>query len=183
VTQSAVRLTPRGIARVDSIGEVLAQWPTLKFEIAAHVDNGPDAPRRQPLTHFRARAVLQQIVSKHPTLNPKNYWFTGYADTEPIASNKTPAGRAANRRIEFRLMNQVDFVKERDRRDAFGSTPVPPAPGLEPRMPAPPDQPPPGQPPPGQAPQGEQPQEQPQGKPQQEPAPTPPSPQGETPKG
>jgi hypothetical protein len=62
-----------------------------------------------------------------------------------------------NRRVEFRLVNMHELVKERDRRTSFGATPAPPAPGLEPKMPPPPpEQAPPQEqvPPQGQAPQG-----------------------------
>jgi len=61
-----------------------------------------------------------------------------------------------NRRVEFKLVNMNELVKERDGRMLFGTTPAPPAPGLEPKMPPSPEQaPPPGQAPPqGQTPQG-----------------------------
>ncbi len=131
----SIGLTPRAMARVDSIALVLAQWSMLKFEVGAHSDNTGEEAKRQPLSHLRARSVLQYIYSKYPSLNSKNYWYTGYGDVQPIASNRTPAGRAANRRVEFRLMNMDALTKERARRESFGSNPVPPAPGLTPRPP------------------------------------------------
>src|SRR5439155_1701166 len=35
----SVRLTPQGLARVDSVGGFLEQWPMLKFEVGMHSDN------------------------------------------------------------------------------------------------------------------------------------------------
>ena len=130
----SVRLAPQGQARIDEVAAVLAQWPMLKFEVGVHSDNLGEDARRQPLSHLRARAILQYIYSKYPSLNAKNYWYTGYGDTQPIASNKTAEGRALNRRAELRLMNMDALTKERERRESLGTTPVPPAPGL-PRKP------------------------------------------------
>ena len=125
----STRLTPQGLARVDSVGAMLAQWPMLRFEVGVHSDNLGEDARRQPLSHLRARYILQQIYAKHPNLNPKNYYYTGYGDTQPIASNKTAEGRALNRRAEFKLLSMDTLTKERERRESLGTTAVPPAPG------------------------------------------------------
>ena len=148
----SVRLTPEGMARVMEVGALLAQWPMLKFEVGVHTDNLGEDARRQPLSHLRARSILQQIYAQYPSLNPKNYYYTGYGDTQPIASNKTPQGRAKNRRVEFRLINTDALTKERARREALGMTPASPSPGLQrsqeaPGTPSPP-------PPPSGSPQG-----------------------------
>jgi len=126
----SLRLTPQGQARIDEVAAVLAQWPMLKFEVGVHSDNLGEDARRQSMSQLRARAILQYVYSKYPSLNAKNYWYTGYGDAQPIASNKTAEGRAMNRRVEFRLMNMDGLTKERERREALGTTPVPPAPGL-----------------------------------------------------
>ena len=126
----SLRLTPQGQARIDEVAAVLAQWPMLKFEIGVHSDNLGEDARRQSMSQLRARAILQYVYSKYPSLNAKNYWYTGYGDAQPIASNRTAEGRAMNRRVEFRLMNMDGLTKERERREALGTTPVPPAPGL-----------------------------------------------------
>ena len=126
----SLRLTPQGQARIDEVASVLAQWPMLKLEVGVHSDNLGEDARRQSQSQLRARAILQYIYSKYPSLNAKNYWYVGYGDTQPIGSNKTAEGRAMNRRVEFRLMNMDALTKERERREALGTTPVPPAPGL-----------------------------------------------------
>ena len=133
----SVRLTDAGLRRVDEVGSLMAQWPMLKFEVGVHSDNLGEDARRQPLSHLRARYVLQQIYAKYPSLNAKNYFYTGYGDTQPVASNKTPQGRAQNRRVEFRLINMDALTKERTRRQELGTTPAPPAPGI--RRSAPPE--------------------------------------------
>ena len=77
-------------------------------------------------------------------LNSKNFWITGYGDTDPLAPNTSSANRRQNRRIEFRVMNMNVLYQERVRRESCGLTAAPPSPGLEPKAPPAPE---------GQAPQ------------------------------
>ena len=129
-------LTPQAMARIDSVGAALVQWPSAKVEIGVHVDDQPEPGFRIPLTSIRARNVLQHLFKTYPSLNQKNFWITGYGDTDPIAPNTSAANRAMNRRIDFRLVNMNVVVADLVKRQSYGSTPVPPAPGLEPKAPA-----------------------------------------------
>jgi flagellar motor protein MotB len=114
---------------------MLQQWPMLKIEIGVHSDDTPEPGFRVPLTGLRARAILRYLLAKYPKLNQKQIWITGYGDTDPIAPNTSTAGRMQNNRVEIKVLNMNVLNAERARRAAFGSTPAPPAPGLEPRMP------------------------------------------------
>jgi OOP family OmpA-OmpF porin len=153
----SARILPEGEARLDSIAVVLEQWPMLKFEIGVHSDNQGEHDRRFQLTRFRGREIVRYLAAHYPTLDPKNYWFTGYGDSEPVAGNATAAGRAANRRVVFKLLNMNVFSSEYSRRMSYGLTPVPPAPGLEPKPPTPPEgQAPPQEPESPPEPQGQQ---------------------------
>jgi OOP family OmpA-OmpF porin len=145
-------LLPQAKARLDSVGVVLEQWPMVKMEIGVHVDDQPEPGYRIPLTAIRARAIQQYLLQTFPMLNPKNYWLTGYGDSQPLAPNTSSAGRAQNRRVEFRVVNMNVMVAAEEKRDSFGSTPAPPVPGLTPKAPPPQQAPPEDQTPP----QGEQ---------------------------
>jgi len=124
-------LRPEALAQLDSVGTVLAQWPMVKIEIGAHVDDQPEPGYRIPLSQMRARAVLQYLFRKFPMLNSKNFWITGYGDTDPLVPNTSSANRRVNSRVDFRVMNMNVLYQEKVRRESCGSTPVPPAPGLE----------------------------------------------------
>jgi OOP family OmpA-OmpF porin len=124
-----------GAARLDSVGVMLTQWPTLKVEIGVHCDDTPEPGFRVPLTSLRARAVLRYLLAKFPKLSQKSIWITGYGDSDPIAPNTSTAGRLLNNRVEFKLLNMQELTAEQARRGAFGWAPAPPAPGLSPRMP------------------------------------------------
>ena len=41
-------------------------------------------------------------------LDPKRWSASGYGETDPIASNDSPEGRAKNRRVELILMPDVE---------------------------------------------------------------------------
>jgi hypothetical protein len=43
-----------------------------------------------------------QVVSKNIVVSPARMVSRGYGETQPVASNATPEGRAENRRVELR---------------------------------------------------------------------------------
>jgi len=129
-----------GEAIVDSVATMLTQWPDLKVEIGVHCDTTPEPGFRIPLTGLRARAILRYMLAKFPQLVQSNLWITGYGDTEPMAPNTTAANRALNNRVEFKLLNMQTLNERLRRRESFGETPAPPAPGLERRMPPSPEE-------------------------------------------
>jgi outer membrane protein OmpA-like peptidoglycan-associated protein len=52
------------------------------------------------LSADRAKAVKDFLVEKG--ISESRITTSGMGDTKPVASNKTPEGRAQNRRIEFK---------------------------------------------------------------------------------
>jgi chemotaxis protein MotB len=87
-----------------------------EFQVAGHTDNVP--LRRGPykdnwgLSAMRARSVLTFLVTPQEEggggLDPKNWSAAGYADTDPLANNDTPEGRAKNRRVELVVLPNVE---------------------------------------------------------------------------
>ena len=52
----------------------------------------------QKLSEARAKVVMDALISKG--VNPDNLSYKGFGASKPVASNKTAAGRAQNRRTE-----------------------------------------------------------------------------------
>ena len=131
-------LKPESITRVEEAGRVLQQYPQLRVEIGGHCDNRGSKALNDTLSESRARAVLEYIKDKFPAIQPSQYTSKGYGFSKPIAPNTTDAGRARNRRVEFKVLNTGALRIERDKRRFLRtgeSAPVkPPAP-----TPAPPD--------------------------------------------
>ena len=78
--------------------------PDLQVEIAGHTDNTGDAGRNIHLSLRRAFAVRAFLIEAG--VNPDNLTARGYGESSPVASNTTEAGRAENRRVELRVLNQ-----------------------------------------------------------------------------
>ncbi len=75
-----------------------------KVYVEGHTDNTPTRTDRFPsnweLSAARASAVVRYMLEvEHIT--PERFVASGYAETMPIATNRTAEGRAANRRVEF----------------------------------------------------------------------------------
>lgn len=73
--------------------------PELKFSIEGHTDNQGNKDINQPLSERRAAAVRNWLVGKG--IDSSRLTNKGFGDTVPIDTNKTPEGRANNRRVEF----------------------------------------------------------------------------------
>lgn len=87
---------------LDRLAEVLARCDGNPIEIGGHTDSDGSTGFNERLSRARAAAVLQALAL---TGIPAEVLVAkGYGESEPIASNETETGRAANRRIEFRAM-------------------------------------------------------------------------------
>ncbi|HEY1166646.1 MAG TPA: OmpA family protein, partial [Chitinophaga sp.] len=73
----------------------------FSLKLAGHTDNVGRDDNNMRLSKDRAESVKQYLVSQGA--NPSRIEATGYGETQPIASNKTAAGRQKNRRVEFTL--------------------------------------------------------------------------------
>jgi OOP family OmpA-OmpF porin len=85
---------------LDEVVEVLEKNPSLTVQVQGHTDSRGTAKYNQRLSENRANAVTKYLTKKgipKQRLNPM-----GLGLTNPVASNKTPAGRARNRRVQFK---------------------------------------------------------------------------------
>jgi outer membrane protein OmpA-like peptidoglycan-associated protein len=87
---------------LDAALKVVQDYPSLRLKIEGHTDNVGKAARNQTLSEARAEAVKAYFVGKG--VDEKRFETVGYGDTKPKQSNKTPKGRAVNRRIEFTVV-------------------------------------------------------------------------------
>jgi type VI secretion system protein ImpK len=91
---------------LDRIGQALAKVPGQVL-IAGYTDNIPIRSLRYPsnwqLSKDRADTVKTLLAG---TVAPERLRAEGRADSDPVASNATPAGRAQNRRVEITLFTR-----------------------------------------------------------------------------
>ncbi|MEI8412928.1 MULTISPECIES: channel-forming protein ArfA/OmpATb [unclassified Kribbella] len=81
---------------------LLKTCPTARVEIAGHTDNLGSPASSLPLSEQRAAAVKATLVRLGVPAG--RLLAHGYGETFPTASNDTPAGRIANRRVELRVL-------------------------------------------------------------------------------
>jgi outer membrane protein OmpA-like peptidoglycan-associated protein len=88
-------------ADLDTIVEVLMEWPTVDALIEGHTDDVGDDASNMTLSQQRAAAVKQYIENKG--IDALRLTAKGYGETQPIAKNTTPEGRQLNRRVQVKL--------------------------------------------------------------------------------
>lgn len=87
---------------LEAIAAILKEYPSSNFSIEGHTDSdGKDAANLK-LSSDRAAAVKTYLTTNGIAEN--RLTSAGYGETKPIASNKTKAGKAANRRVEVKLV-------------------------------------------------------------------------------
>ncbi|MGX9354962.1 OmpA family protein [Roseobacteraceae bacterium S113] len=101
VTGSA-SLDPLSVSTVNRIASIVQRCVIeggLRAEIGGHTDNTGNAQDNFQLSFERARAVEQALVVRG--VPGQGMQSVGHGDTQPVASNDTDAGRAANRRTSI----------------------------------------------------------------------------------
>ena len=101
---------------LNELGKIFIQWPQLKIEIGGHCDWRGSNAYNQTLSEHRANAVRDWLLSHFSQLDGSHYTAVGYGETRPVATNKTAAGMALNRRVEFKVLNTEELTKYKERR-------------------------------------------------------------------
>jgi len=113
---SSHKLDTRDTNQLDEVGEALSNWPQLRVEIGGHTDSTGSESFNQQLSEKRAQSVLDYLVANFPKIVPVQYTVVGYGEAEPVADNATAEGRAANRRVEFKVLNNEELKKQIEKR-------------------------------------------------------------------
>jgi outer membrane protein OmpA-like peptidoglycan-associated protein len=86
---------------LDGIVKILNDYPDYNMSIEGHTDNVGKPDKNMQLSKDRAASVKNYFVSKG--ISADRLTTNGFGDTKPVASNKTAAGRAKNRRVAMDL--------------------------------------------------------------------------------
>ncbi len=88
------------------VAQVIKDAPGITVRIEGHTDNVGRLQTNLRVSQARADAVRDFLVKQG--VNPKQLAAIGYGPTRPIASNATKAGKAMNRRVEFRIVDSAE---------------------------------------------------------------------------
>jgi outer membrane protein OmpA-like peptidoglycan-associated protein len=89
----------RAPGQIRTIGQSLLSYPDTRVQVIGHTDNTGSAAYNQDLSERRARSVAGILYEVGVT--PARVQTIGRGESNPIASNQTPEGRQANRRVEI----------------------------------------------------------------------------------
>lgn len=99
------------------VAQALKDAPHVNVRVEGHTDNVGTLEHNMKLSQARADSVRDFLVRQG--VDARQVIAEGYGPTRPIASNLTRAGKAANRRVEFRMIEPTP---------APASSPLAPAP-------------------------------------------------------
>jgi outer membrane protein OmpA-like peptidoglycan-associated protein len=97
----SAKILPKSFKILDSAVAVLVEFKDTKLEIQGHTDDVGKPEDNKTLSLDRAMSVKAYFVGKG--IAAERMSTVGYGQEKPVADNKTKAGKAKNRRIEFSL--------------------------------------------------------------------------------
>lgn len=89
---------------LNEVARVLDENPQLRLvRVEGHTDSKGRDAYNQELSQRRAASVRKYLIGKG--IARDRLEAIGYGETQPIADNETPEGRAKNRRVEFTIVD------------------------------------------------------------------------------
>lgn len=95
-------LTDSGKGILDQMAVALQRLRGVRVEVIGHTDNAGSRAGNLSLSQARAEAVKRYVAGRG--INPDLISVSGEGPDRPVADNRTPDGRARNRRIEFKVI-------------------------------------------------------------------------------
>jgi chemotaxis protein MotB len=116
-------LSRTGQAALTDVAAVLAAIPGRKYQVAGHTDNVPIATERFPSNwHLgSARSIAVVRVLERGGLSADRVSASSFAEFQPVDTNRTPEGKAANRRIEIVVVPDLSDLPGYDELESLSS--------------------------------------------------------------
>jgi len=95
-------LLPGERSRLDEIGDALRTVPSRNILIVGHTADVGTQISQIELSFERAKKIVDEMVARG--IEAGRLLYDGRGGTEPVTSNETEEGRAANRRVEIEIL-------------------------------------------------------------------------------
>ena len=99
---NSATVQPQFQQTLDRVAGVLGEYNRTYVDVYGHTDSTGSDAYNQTLSEQRARSVADYL-SGHGVQSAR-IGTRGFGETQPIASNETDQGRAANRRVEIKIV-------------------------------------------------------------------------------
>ena len=87
---------------LEELADFLKYNNTVRIEIGGHTNGIPAHEYCDALSEKRAKTVADYLIDKGVPQSSIEY--KGYGKRDPVASNKSVAGRALNQRVEITIL-------------------------------------------------------------------------------
>lgn len=95
-------IDPRFQPTLNQVASVLGDYEQTYVDVYGHTDSTGSDSHNLGLSERRAQSVANYLASRG--VRDVRLGTRGYGESQPVASNDTEAGRAANRRVEIKLV-------------------------------------------------------------------------------
>lgn len=99
---SSATIEDASATAVDRLSQTLGRCGAVRIEVGGHTDSQGSTAYNNRLSQARAEAVRSALIERGAAARLLE--ARGYGPSRPIADNRTEAGRALNRRIAFRVV-------------------------------------------------------------------------------
>lgn len=99
-------LTASDKKQLDEVASSLQTTKHYLLEVTGGTDSTGDAQYNYNLSQRRADAVVTYLASKY-NIPPHKFYMVGIGKDQEVASNKTASGRAQNRRVQVRVLSNL----------------------------------------------------------------------------
>lgn len=99
----SAKLLAKSYTSLKDVAQILKDNPSYKINVDGYTDITGNADKNQILSESRANSVKEYLMGNG--VDESRITSTGHGINDPVADNKTVAGRAKNRRVEMKLRN------------------------------------------------------------------------------
>lgn len=108
---NSAHLKESSFEELSRLQSFLSGNPGVSVEIAGHTDSVGPASYNKQLSHKRAQAIVDYLISQG--IEVKRLAAQGYGEEDPIASNDDESeGRELNRRVELRVLETTQIANQ-----------------------------------------------------------------------
>ena len=95
-------IKPEFQSTLNDVAATLASYDKTYIDVYGHTDSTGNDSINIPLSQNRAQSVASYLSARG--VNRARIGTQGFGSSQPIASNATPEGRQANRRVEIKIV-------------------------------------------------------------------------------